>query len=195
MPGDGSDNPQLTVGSLIGVPMGSTLGPTQMEPAPAAQMVAPRRSVTPEEGPWTLVAGELGQTTARAPFRPDGVEAVNYDNPFGQSIEEVWFDGKIVFALDLGPVDVDADRVRVAQEYQIVYAVDLDERGRKTSEPDRVPEQLNIYDSAPGMAKYSPIWQFNYVVVPRDYRPNMLRSEQDCLASGYPVHRSQDFEN
>jgi hypothetical protein len=45
------------------------------------------------------------------------------------------------------------------------------------------------------MERYSPIWQFNYVVVPRDYQPNTLRSEGDCLTSGYPIYRSQVFEN
>jgi hypothetical protein len=47
----------------------------------------------------------------------------------------------------------------------------------------------------PGMEKYSPLWQFNYVVVPRDYEPNTLRSEDDCLNSGYPIHRSTVVEN
>jgi hypothetical protein len=107
----------------------------------------------------------------------------------------VWFDGKVVYALDLGEVDVDPDRVKVAQEYQIVYAVELDEHGKLKSEPERVADQLNIYDSVPGMDRYSPIWQFNYVVVPRDYQPNTLRSEGDCLTSGHAIHRSQVFEN
>jgi hypothetical protein len=62
-------------------------------------------------------------------------------------------------------------------------------------EPDRVLGQLNIYDSIPGMKKYSPIWQFNYVIVPRDYVPNTLRSERDCLRSGYEIKRSRVFEN
>ena len=65
------------------------------------------------------------------------------------------------------------------------------ERGPNVS----VEEQLNIYDTVPGMDRYSPIWQFNYVIVPRDYRPNTLRSERDCLTSGYQVLKSQDFEN
>jgi hypothetical protein len=85
--------------------------------------------------------------------------------------------------------------VKVAQEYQIVYAVELDEQGRHSGEPDRVLDQLNIYDTVPGMERYSPIWQFNYVVVPRDYVPNTLRSEGDCLNSGYSILKSQDFEN
>jgi len=47
----------------------------------------------------------------------------------------------------------------------------------------------------PGMDRYSPIWQFNYVIVPRDYTANSLRSEGDCLSSGYQILKSQDFEN
>jgi len=31
--------------------------------------------------------------------------------------------------------------------------------------------------------------------VPRDYVVNSLRSEGDCLTSGYPILKSQDFEN
>jgi hypothetical protein len=43
--------------------------------------------------------------------------------------------------------------------------------------------------------KYSPIWQFNYVIMPHDYTPNTLRSKANCLASGYPIVRSMRFEN
>jgi hypothetical protein len=31
--------------------------------------------------------------------------------------------------------------------------------------------------------------------VPRDYVANTLRSERDCLRSGYEIRRSLDFEN
>ena len=92
-------------------------------------------------------------------------------------------------------VDIDPARVKVAQEYQIVFTVELDEFDKLTAEPEGVPGQLNIYDSVPRMERYSPIWQFNYVVVPRDYQPNTLRSEGDCLTSSYPIYRSQVFEN
>ena len=110
-------------------------------------------------------------------------------------MERVWFDGKVVFAIDLGRVVLDPAEVKVAQEYQPVYSVQLDERGRSVGEAEMVDGQLNIYDTVPGMDRYSPIWQFNYVIVPRDYVANTLRSEQDCLASGYQILRSQDFEN
>jgi hypothetical protein len=86
---------------------------------------------------------------------------------------------------------------KVAMEYQVVYSVELDERGKLKDgkEPERVDGQYNIYDSVPGMRQYSPLWQFNYVIVPRDYRANTLRSEEDCLKSGYPILKSTVVEN
>jgi len=38
-----------------------------------------------------------------------------------------------------------------------------------------------------GMEEYGPIWPFYYVLVPRDYTPNTLRSARDCEGSGNPV--------
>jgi hypothetical protein len=217
MPSNGSDareRPHLTVGSLLGVPLGSTGSQAGVVPAmpaspaagaPQAAQAAPGVAAQPpvisagpvvsEEKPWTLSDGTLNPQWERPQYRPDGVEAISYNNVFGQAIEQAWFDGKLVYALDAGEVDVDPARVKVAQEYQIVYAVDLDEQRKKRAEPARVPGQLNIYDSVPGMDKYSPIWQFDYVIVPRNYRANALRSEADCLSSGYQVIRSNDFEN
>jgi hypothetical protein len=45
------------------------------------------------------------------------------------------------------------------------------------------------------MKKYRAIWQFNYVIVSSDYVPNTLRTERDCLRSGYEIKRSLVFEN
>jgi hypothetical protein len=177
----------LTVGSLLGLPLGRV-------PAPPSTTAIP--DTPPEiEGPnWSVSGGEVGRGT-QAAWRADGVEALSYNNPFGQVMERVWFDGKVVFAVDLGRVVVDAAHVKVAQEYQPVYAVELADQGRGVGEPELVDGQLNIYDTVPGMDRYSPIWQFNYVIVPRDYTANALRSERDCLNSGYQILRSQDFEN
>ncbi len=196
---------RLTVGSLIGVASGAAGPPggrgadaPAAAPPPSLLRTLPPAGLLPpeEEGRnWSIVEGEVGHGGGQAQFRPDGVEALTYNNPFGQLFERVWFDGRIVFALEAGPVEVDPDRVKVAQEYQIVYDVELDEQGKLKREPERVPGQYNIYDSIPGMERYSPIWQFNYVIVPRDYRPNTLRSERDCLASGYRIIRSRVFEN
>jgi hypothetical protein len=62
------------------------------------------------------------------PLRGDGVEALTYNNPYAQEVERVWYDGQIVFALSVGEVAIaDAGSVKVAKEYQPVYAVALDE--------------------------------------------------------------------
>jgi hypothetical protein len=148
-----------------------------------------------EEGVWSIEGGTALPRHEQAPYREDGTSSLTYSNPYNLEIERVWFDGKIVYAIEQGELDVDVHQVKVAQEYQIVYDVELDERGKPVREPERVPGQYNIYDSVPGMEKYSPLWQFNYVVVPRDYVPNTLRSERDCLDSGYPVKRSTVIEN
>jgi len=148
------------------------------------------------EGVWEIHAG--APRTKRRPVAPIGaVEDLDYNNPHCHNIERVWFDGHVVFATEQGELEVDPERVKVAQEYQVVYSVHLTPDGRLESgtAPDRVPGQLNIYDSIPGMAKYSPIWQFNYVVVPRDHLANTLRSERDCLESGHPILKSRIFEN
>ncbi len=148
----------------------------------------------PTEGVWRLEHGTVSQVAGGDAWDGD-LEDLSYSNPFGQEVEKVWFDGKVVFAVELGELDVDFTRVQVAQEYQVVYDAQLDDLGKLAREPDRVEGQLNIYDSVPGMAKYSPLWRFNYVVVPRGYEPNTLRSEADCLNSGYPIHQSTVVEN
>ena len=189
---------QFTVGSLVGLRLGVT--PVLHAPVPpraGTQSVPTGADVVVDEteGPnWTVIAGQVGRGT-QAAWRGDGIEALAYNNPFGQVMERVWFDGKVVFAVDLGAVAVDPSNVKVAQEYQPVYSAELGEDDRAVRPPEQVPGQLNIYDTVPGMDRYSPIWQFNYVIVPRDYEPNALRSEGDCLASGYRILRSNDFEN
>lgn len=156
-----------------------------------------------DEGVWRVQDGEAQSASQASPYRPDGTENLTYNNPYGITLEKVWFDGRIVYAIEADEVEIafDAERRaignKVAQEYQIVYAVDLDDRGKLKGdrEPERVEGQLNIYDSVPGMENYSPLWQFNYVIVPRDYEPNTLRSEADCIESGYPIQQSTVVEN
>jgi hypothetical protein len=156
-----------------------------------------------DEGVWRVQEGEIRSVSDSTPYRSDGTENLTYNNPYGITLERVWFDGRMVYAIEADEVELAFDEERraignkVAQEYQVVYAVELDERGqlKDGQEPERVEGQLNIYDSVPGMDAYSPLWQFNYVIVPRGYGPNTLRSEADCLKSGYPVHRSTVVEN
>jgi hypothetical protein len=168
-------------------------------------MVSDEQSVPPdeEEGIWCISEGHLFRRQAEETWLPNGTENLSYNNPYAMEIERVWFDGKVVYAIESGEVELEFDENRVArgnkvaQEYQIVYSVELDERGKLKDgeEPERVDGQYNIYDSVPGMDKYSALWQFNYVVVPRDYEPNTLRSEDDCLASGYRIEKSTVVEN
>jgi hypothetical protein len=148
-----------------------------------------------EEGVWTIDGGTPKPHPGEEPYRDDGTSALTYNNPYHLEIERVWFDGKIVYAIEQGELDIDPSSVKVAQEYQIVYDVELDARGKPVREPERVPGQYNIYDSVPGMEKYSPLWLFNYVVVPRSYVPNTLRSEKDCLDGGYRIVKSTVIEN
>ena len=154
-------------------------------------------SVTPdeEEGHWCIEDGKPVRREPGAVYRPDGTVNLSYSNPYDLKVERIWFDGKIVYAIEQGELDIEIERVKVAQEYQIVYAVELDDRGKLKAEPERVEGQYNIYDSVPGMDKYSPLWQFNYVIVPRDYEANALRSEADCLASGFEIQKSTVLEN
>jgi hypothetical protein len=149
-----------------------------------------------EEGHWCIQDGT--PTKLESPpevYRPDGTVNLSYSNPYNLNVERVWFDGKTVYAIEQGELDVDVDKVKLAQEYQLVYAVELDAQGKLAREPERVEGQYNIYDSVPGMEKYSPLWRFNYVIVPRDYQPNSFRSEQDCLSSGYEIRQSTVIEN
>ena len=156
-----------------------------------------------QEGIWRIEGGEPAPLPPGEPYRTDGVENLTYSNPYRLDVERVWFDGKLVYAVESGEVEIAFDEHRVAngnkvaQEYQVVYAVELDDQGKlkDNQEPERVDGQLNIYDSVPGMDTYSPLWQFNYVVVPRDYAPNTFRSEAACLDSGYPILKSTVVEN
>jgi hypothetical protein len=160
-----------------------------------------RVSAEQEEGVWRVERGSPARRPRIRTYRADGRENLTYNNPHALEIERVWFDGKVIFAVEQGEVELEFDEQRVcrnnkvAREYQVVYRVDLDERGKLNGEPERVHGQYNIYDSVPGMDRYSPLWQFYYVVAPRDYEPNALRSEADCLSSGYPIVTSTVVEN
>lgn len=145
---------------------------------------------------WTVDDGRAVKGGESSAFNRHRVESLTFNNPFAQGMERVWYKGKIVYALDAGELEIPtAGDVKVAQEYQLVYSVELDKGGKAKGEPESVEGQLNIYDTVPGDDDYSPIWQFNYVVVPRDYEVNTIRSEDECLESGYTIHKSNDFEN
>ena len=135
-----------------------------------------------------LDAGTLDALGIRS--ADEGLEALDYNNPLNQVMETAWFEGRKCWAIGANiPIPVDPQKTKVAQEYMVAYQVSTHQ------EPKLVPLQLNIYDSVPGMPAYSPIWHLNYVIVPKDYQANTLRSVEDVRKSGYEVVDSQRYVN
>ena len=114
---------------------------------------------------------------------------LDYSNPHRQTVHPRWAGGKVVWSIPCGPVAIDLARTEVADEYIVVYA--LGEDGK----PEEVEGQYTIYDTKPGDAGYSPIWRHNYVIVPRDYQPQTMRSKEDVLRNGYQVLPTDVYTN
>jgi hypothetical protein len=115
---------------------------------------------------------------------------LQYSNPHQQVVHPRWAGGQVVWSIPCGPVPVDPDKTHVAEEYIPVYSMDGDD-----GKPQEVDGQYTIYDTKPGDEGYSPLWRHNYVIVPRDYQPQTLRSEKDVLKSGYEVVKSDKITN
>jgi hypothetical protein len=127
---------------------------------------------------------------SRDTTEPIAASELTYSNPHHQRVGPRWVRGEIVFALPCGIVHIDPARQSWAKEYVVCYTIQGPD-GR----PERVPGQFGIYDSRPGDPHYNPIWRYHYVVVPRDYTPNTLRSEEDVRKSGYPVTPADVYTN
>ena len=97
MRADTSDGLKLSVGSLLGVPLGAEAPAQPVSPEPATG--EPSR-LTTEEGPATIAAGDLRPAWSVPAFRTNGVEDLTYGNPFNVSIEQAWFDHKVVYAVE-----------------------------------------------------------------------------------------------
>jgi len=117
---------------------------------------------------------------------------LTYTNPYNQDVKPRWCDGEIVYRISWGEVKVDPKTVKAAKEYLAVYAPPPPGEPTKV---ERVPGQLPIYDTKPGDPGYNPIWHYHYVVVPRDYKANALRSEDDVKKSGYPIVPVDHYTN
>lgn len=126
-----------------------------------------------------------GDQTGGLPYSRDVtevIEAPELSNPYHQRVGPRWVRGEVAYAMPCGVVHVDTEKQAWAKEYVVCFSVEGPD-GR----PERVPGQFGVYDSRPGDPNYNPVWRDHYVVVPRDYEPNSLRSEEDVLRSGYPV--------
>ena len=77
-------------------------------------MKNPSGSVDEIEGRSGVSTRARSREVTRARGVRMAVEALTYNNPFGQVMERVWFDGKVVFAVGLGRVAVSASGVKVA---------------------------------------------------------------------------------
>jgi len=113
-----------------------------------------------------------------------------YSNPHRQVVHPRWAGGEVVWSIPCGPVAVDPAQTKVADEFIVVYSMDGD-RGQ----PEKVAGQYTVYDSKPGDPGYSPLWRHNYVIVPRDYRAQTLRSKADVLKSGYRIEHTDKITN
>lgn len=118
-------------------------------------------------------------------------ENLTYSNPFGQAIGPVWVDDRMGWAIHGGEVWIDSDRTAWANQYMPVYSLD----GGPDGQPERVPGQHIIYDTAPGDDGYSPIWRHTWVIVPLDYEANSLRSLDDITRSGYQTVLTDRYFN
>ena len=123
----------------------------------------------------------------RTPVRYGNLE---YSNPHQQVVHPRWAGGEVVWSIPCGPVAVDPSQTHVADEYIVVFSMDGD--GGK---PEKVKDQYTIYDTKPGDPGYSPLWRHNYLIVPRDYRPQTLRSKEDVLKSGYRMESTDKITN
>lgn len=156
--------------------------------AAAVKMFKEWKGISPVNGTVSLdVYYSLG---VRCVSSPSLTEQLDYNNPLRQPIETAWYNGKKYWAFGPNiPLPIDPSDTKVAQEYDIAYSIS------DHGEPKLVPLQLSIYDSIPGMEQYSPIWHLNYVIVPKGYVANTLRSVADVMSSGYPIVSSDTYVN
>ena len=160
----------------------------------AQQLKQPQQPKSGEPKPNQVINGRLTGFDMPPDWKlADRAKELTYNNPFNQNLAARWVEGEIVYRVSFGEVKVDAAAAKVAKEYIPVYQAPGP--GDPPTKVQRVPGQLAIYDTKPGDQRYSPIWHYHYVVVPRDYKPNKLRSEKAVLQSGYEIVPVNHFTN
>lgn len=63
------------------------------------------------------------------------------------------------------------------------------------SKGTKVPGQNNVIPTVPGDTGYNDFWRVSKVTVPSGYQPNVLQSEAEIIASGYPIVRTDVIVN
>lgn len=124
-------------------------------------------------------------------------EALVYNNPFHQKVKLAWYNGRKLKPLSLGATTTQPP-FKIAQQYNFIYE-DQFKGAPTTVEAFEAQEKatvgLAIFDSEPGQANYSPIWHINWVLVPRTYKPNTVRSADQVKKLGYKIIPSNIWEN
>lgn len=157
-------------------------------PALAQERHPHDHTVSSMRGP--VVSGHPAPGVETVPW-VDGLENLTYSNPFGQEIGPVWYHDRLGYAIHGGEIWIDPERTEWANQYMPVYSV----AGGPDGGPERVAGQHIIYDTAPGDEGYSPIWRHHWVVVPRDYESNSLRSVAAVRTSGYRLVTTDRYFN
>ena len=146
------------------------------------------------EGTWEIRHGRV--SAKPRPNKPRSVEDLQYNNPYRYKIERVWFDGRVIFATEQGEVDVDPKKVKVAQEYQIVYAVKLTPKRKLARESARGASRVSSTSTT--LSRDEEVQRD--LAVQLRHRPARLRPERSSLRARLPPQRLRDqkslvFEN
>jgi hypothetical protein len=142
------------------------------------------------------LAGSPSGSPTPEPTYVGDEENLKYNNPFQQQIDPAWYDGKKVYHFALN-WSTEQPPFNVAEQYLFVYE---DEYQAPTTvdgfkAQPKVPGQFVVFDSVPGQPNYSPIWHNNWVLVPRSYEVNSIRSVDDIKRSFYQVVDSPIYVN
>lgn len=124
------------------------------------------------------------------------VENLTYNNPFGQPVNPAWWERKQVFHLFVGGTNEEPSFPTVPQ-YLFVYEDEFEEPTTLDGfmQQPKLEGQFVIYPTVPGQPDYSPIWHNIWVLAPRDFEPNSIRSVKELMDSGLQTVESQIWIN
>ncbi|AZR74137.1 hypothetical protein BBF96_12450 [Anoxybacter fermentans] len=112
-----------------------------------------------------------------------------YNNPFNQKFNGGWYNYKRVYYLNLGPVILSEEKNLVKDIYQFIYG--FDDEGN----PIRVKGQDNVIDVVPIDEDYTPLWKVVYVIVPKNFIPQSIRSVKQIMESDYKIKKTDIIIN
>lgn len=126
----------------------------------------------------------------------NGVENLTYNNPFEQPVNPAWYEGQQVFHLFVGGA-TEEPPFATAPQYLFVYEDEFEDPTtiEGFTEQPKLEGQFVIYPTIPGQPDYTPIWHNQWVLAPRDYEPNSIRSVSELMDSGLQIVESQIWIN